>query len=166
MLTGLASRGEDHWYLDALRRYFWQSCLSERNIAVVQRGANYMAIPRILFVVPGLLAGLLIPALASPHSAPATPTTVGMTNGNFAKTTVYLHEGQRLTLFNDSPVVHVIGPGTNQHVVSPERGNPMTGFHLMQTNSSYTTSPWNTIGTFYLTCSVHTGMNLTVIVVR
>jgi hypothetical protein len=139
------------------------ACRSE-NIAVVQRGAGYMAIPRILFVVPGILAGLLIPALTTPHPAPAS--AVGMTNGDFTKDTVYLHEGQRLTLFNDSPVVHVIGPGTNQHVVSPEHGNPMTGFHLMQTNSSYTTPPWNTIGTFYLTCSVHTGMNLTVIVVR
>jgi plastocyanin len=35
----------------------------------------------------------------------------------------------------------------------------------MQTNSTYTTGRWMTVGTFELTCTVHPGMNLKVVVV-
>jgi hypothetical protein len=88
-----------------------------------------------------------------------------MVTRDFTKDAVTLHRGQRLTLVNDSNAVHVIGPGLNTSIVSPQRGNPMTGFHLMQTNAVYTTGRWMTLGTFYLTCSVHLGMNLKVVVV-
>ena len=83
----------------------------------------------------------------------------------FAQSVVTLHRGERLTLVNDSNVVHVIGPGINTQVISPERGVPMTGFHLMQTNAAFTTGRWMTLGTFNLTCTVHPGMNLKVVVI-
>jgi hypothetical protein len=123
-----------------------------------------MSVPRIVFVVPGLLAGLLIPAVVTPHAAP--PNSVGMVGTLFAKGTVWIHQGQDLTLFNNSTLVHVIGPGWDQHVYSPQRGNPVIGFHLMATDATYTTPPWTKVGKFTLTCTVHPGMNLTVIVVR
>lgn len=123
-----------------------------------------MPVPRILLVVPGLLAGLLIPALTSAPKALPAGTTVGMVGRDFAKDEVKLHQGQKLTLVNNSSVVHVVGPGVDTHIISPERGVPMTGFHLMQTNSVYTTGPWKMTGTFYLTCSVHPGMTLKVVV--
>jgi len=123
-----------------------------------------VSVPRILFVVPGLLAGLLIPAVTTPHHAPAN--AVGMVSMDFAKDVVVLHRGERLTLFNSSDLVHVIGPGNNGHIASPQKGDPILGFHLMPTNSTYTTGPWNTLGTFHLTCSVHPDMNLEVVVVR
>ena len=124
-----------------------------------------MAVPRVLFVVPGLLAGLLIPALiAGPRHPP--PDSVGMISDDFAQSSVTIHLGDQLKLVNDSHFVHVIGPGRDTHIVSPERGVPMTGFHLMQTNDVYTTGRWLTPGTFYLTCSVHPGMTLKVVVVR
>ena len=92
-----------------------------------------MKVPRILFIVPGLLAGLLIPALsAAPKSLP--PGAVGMINTDFARDVVTIHRDQRLTLFNNSSVVHVIGPGTGGHVIGVERHVPVVGFHLMQTN--------------------------------
>ena len=123
-----------------------------------------MSVPRILFVGPGLLLGLLVPAvIAAPKSAPATD--VGMVGRMFAQSVVTLHRGERLTLVNDSNVVHVIGPGINTQVISPERGVPMTGFHLMQTNAAFTTGRWMTLGTFNLTCTVHPGMNLKVVVI-
>lgn len=122
-----------------------------------------MPVPRILWIVPGLLAGLLIPALTSAPKAPPAGT-VGMVSSDFAKDQVTVHRGDRLTLINNSPVVHVIGPGVNTHIVSPERGVPMTGFHLMQTGSEFTTGVWKMTGTFYLTCSVHPGMTLKVVV--
>jgi len=121
-------------------------------------------IPRILFVVPGLLAGLLVPALtASPKPLP--PDAVGMTNGYFAQNTVTLHVGERLTLYNNSRRVHIIGPGIDNHVFAV-RGVPMNGFHLMNSNDFFVTGKWETPGTFFLTCTVHPGMNLKVVVKR
>jgi hypothetical protein len=118
----------------------------------------------VLLVIPGLLAGLLIPdLLAAPRPVPVAG--IGMVTSDFSKDVVRLHRGDRLTLVNDSNAVHVIGPGRDSRISSPERGVPVTGFHLMQTNAVYTTGPWMTAGTFYLTCTVHPGMDLTVVVV-
>jgi hypothetical protein len=123
------------------------------------------SLPRILLIVPGLLIGLLLPAvIAAPKKAPTG--AVGMISDDFARSVVTIHRGNRLTLVNNSHFVHVIGPGRNTHIISPERGVPMTGFHLMQTNDVLTTGRWMTLGTFYLTCSVHPGMTLKVVVIR
>jgi len=125
---------------------------------------RFLSVPRVLLIIPGLLAGFLVPRLiAAPKPIP--PTAVGMVTRDFAEDVVTLHRGERLTLVNDSNAVHVIGPGVDIHIRSPEPGVPMTGFHLMQTNSVYTTGPWMTLGTFYLTCSVHLGMTLKVVVI-
>ena len=123
-----------------------------------------VAVPRILFVIPGILAGLFVPAVIvdSPHSAP--PNTVGMTFMDFTKDTVYLHRGQYLTFVDNSRNIHEIGPGQNGRITSQVRGEPLAGIHLMQTNTVYKTGPWLTPGTFYVTCGVHTMMNLTVVV--
>jgi plastocyanin len=120
-------------------------------------------IPRILFVVPGLLAGLLVPALAAAPSR-LPQGAVGMVAADFAQSTVTIHRGQRLTLVNNSRVIHVIGPGANGRISGTEAHVPVVGFHLMQTNSVFTTPPWETPGTYTLTCSVHPDMTLKVIV--
>jgi plastocyanin len=123
-----------------------------------------LSTPRIFLIIPGLLAGFLIPnLLATPRPVPTAD--VGMVTQDFGKDVITLHRGERLTLINDSNAVHVIGPGRDTYVYSPQRGNPVTGFHLMQTNSAYTTPPWQAAGTFQLTCTVHPGMNLKVVVV-
>ena len=70
--------------------------------------------------------------------------------------TVYIHRGQYLTFVDSSRNIHEVGPGQNA-VISPVRGEPLTGYHLMQTNSVYKTGPWQTPGTFYVTCGLHPG---------
>jgi plastocyanin len=125
-----------------------------------------MQVPRILFVVPGILAGILVPTIIVNAPKPAPPNTVGMVNMDFSKDTVYLHRGQRLTFVDSSHNIHEIGPGNNGQVVSPVRGDPLTGFQVMETNSVYTTGPWMVPGTYYLTCAIHPTMNLTVVVLK
>ena len=122
------------------------------------------ALPRVLFVVPGILAGILVPTVIVSAPKPTPPNTVGMSFMDFTKDTVYLHRGQYLTLVDSSRNIHEIGPGQNGQVISPVRGEPMTGFHLMETNTVYKTGPWLTPGTFYVTCIIHPMMNLTVVV--
>ena len=122
-------------------------------------------VPRILIVVPGILAGILVPSVIVTTPKPAPPNTVGMNNMDFSKDVVMLHRGERLTFVDSSHNIHVIGPGQNGQVTSPVRGEPLTGFRLMTTNAVYTTGPWLTPGTFHVTCGVHPMMNLTVVVV-
>jgi hypothetical protein len=133
------------------------------NIGCRARSGTTVSLPRVFLVIPGLLAGLLIPALiAAPRPAPHG--AVGMVGKDFTSETVTIHRGERLTLFNSSDLVHVIGPGTGGHIRSPASGVPVLGWHLMQTDARYTTPPWRAAGTFYLTCSVHPGMTLKVVV--
>jgi plastocyanin len=128
------------------------------------------AIPRVLFVVPGVLAGILVPIMIVPVPKSAPPNTadtvnVGMVNMDFAgPDTVYLHRGEYLTFVDSSHNIHEVGPGNNGQIVSPVPGEPLTGFHLMTTNSVYKTGPWLTPGRYYVTCAVHPMMNLTVVV--
>jgi plastocyanin len=123
------------------------------------------AAPRILLVIPGILAGILVPTVIVSTPKPAPPNTVGMNFMDFSKDVVTLHRGNRLTLVNDSRNIHAVGPGQNGQVVSPVRGEPLSGFHFMETNAVYTTGPWLAPGTYHVTCSVHPTMNLTVVVV-
>jgi plastocyanin len=122
-------------------------------------------VPRILFVVPGVLAGIFVPTLIVNAPKPAPPNAVGMNFMDFTKDVVTLHRGERLTLVNSSRNIHSIGPGQNGQIVSPVRGEPLTGFHMMETNAVYKTGPWLTPGTYYVTCSIHPMMNLKVVVV-
>ena len=122
------------------------------------------AVPRVLFVIPGVLAGLLVPTVIVSAPKPAPSNTVGMSFMDFSKDVVYLHRGQDLTLVNSSRNIHAVGPGQNGQIVSGVRGEPMTGYHLMETNAVYKTGPWLTPGTFHVTCSIHPMMNLTVVV--
>jgi hypothetical protein len=121
-------------------------------------------VPRILFIVPGILAGILVPSLIVSTPKPAPRHTVGMNNMDFLVDTVTLHRGDWLTMVDNSHNIHEIGPGQNGRIVSPVRGEPMTGFYLTVTNSVYKTGPWLTPGKFYVTCAVHPMMNLTVVV--
>jgi plastocyanin len=122
-------------------------------------------VPRILFAVPGILAGIFVPAVIVSTPRPAPPRTVGMTFMDFSQDVVTLHPGDRLTLVNDSRNIHAIGPGRSGQIVSPVRGEPITGYHMMETNAVYTTGPWTTPGMYHVTCSIHPMMNLTVVVV-
>jgi plastocyanin len=124
------------------------------------------SVPRILIVVPGILAGIFVPALLVTTPKPAPPNTVGMNFMDFSKDVVTLHVGERLTLVNSSRNIHAIGPGQNGQIVSPVRGEPLAGYHMMETNAVYTTGPWLIPGTYYVTCSIHPMMNLTVVVLR
>jgi hypothetical protein len=121
-------------------------------------------IPRILFIVPGILAGLLIPALSSATPKSLPPGAVGMTGDDFARSVVVIHEDQWITMFNNSNKVHVIGPGRNGRIIGTAPHVPVVGFHLMPTNSIWKTPPWRTPGTYWLTCSVHPHMTIKVIV--
>lgn len=121
-----------------------------------------MSVPRILFAVPLLVVGMVLPA-AGAHIRKPPSDTVGMNHEGFSTKEVTVHRGDRITFQNDSRWIHIIGPGKGGHLADPN-GEPVAARLLMQTNNTYTTGTWNTAGTYSMTCSVHPEMTVKVIV--
>lgn len=122
-----------------------------------------MSVPRILFAVPLLVAGVLIPGVTR-DPAPAPSGTVGMVHEGFSVGTVQIHRGSTVTFVNDSRWLHVIGPGDHGRITS-EPGTPSLGprgAFLSQSGQTYTTATWNTPGSYRVTCSLHPEMTVTV----
>jgi len=96
-----------------------------------------------------------------------SPNTVHMGDSNFDQSSITIKKGQSLTLVDDSSAVHIIENGTWDNNGTPkpniELGAPKVDAQ-MNGGDSMTFGPFNTAGTFQLYCTVHPGMNLTVIV--
>jgi len=120
-----------------------------------------VAIPRILFVIPPLIAGMYLPAIGLPAKPPSG--VLGMRHESFASKEVSVACGQSLTMQNNSHWVHIIGPGQDGTLVAT-KGVPVTRRELVETNDVYRTGAWNTPGVYYLTCSVHPEMTVKVVV--
>jgi plastocyanin len=121
-----------------------------------------MAVPRVLLAVSLLAAAVILPAAgAAPTQPPAG--AIGMDHEGFTSKAVTVSCGETVTLVNNSRWVHIIGAGQNGRLADTN-GVPMLGRRLMETNNVYTTGPWNTPGTYYLTCSVHPEMTVKVVV--
>jgi len=121
-----------------------------------------MALPRILFAVPLVAAGALVPALGHAPTRPA-PGVLGMTHEGFDRKQVVVGCGQSLTMRNNSRYVHIIGPGTDGVLKQDPKG-AVTRRALLETNDVLTTAAWRTPGVHYLTCAVHPEMTVKVIV--
>ena len=121
-----------------------------------------MAFPRILLAVPLLVAGIVGPAAVTPKAPP--PHAITMEHEMFMQQSVTIHRGERLTLVNNSLFIHVIGAGRDGNLIPTPPGEPIAGRLMMQTNDTYTTPPWNTPGTYWVTCAVHPEMTVKVIV--
>jgi len=121
-----------------------------------------MAFPRILLALPLIAAGAFLPALG-PEPAKAPDGAVGMVHEYFAVDKVTVKRGQSLLFVNNSRYMHIIGPGT-EGLLAEEDGGPMTERVLMPTNDKYTVGPFETLGTFNITCSMHPDMTVQVTV--
>ena len=122
-----------------------------------------MAFPKILFAIPLLAAGAFLPAVGS---APPDPPSglVGMDHEYFNIDKITVHQGERLTFRNNSRWMHIIGPGNGGLLVEKD-GLPMHERALTEINDDYTTGPWNSTGTYFITCSMHPLMTVKVTVV-
>ncbi len=90
-----------------------------------------------------------------------------MKGARFAQRSVTIQRGERLRLVADDSMPHIIANGTWQNstaTVAKEAGAPEINNVQVDGNSSQTIGPFNTSGTFQLHCTIHQGMNLTVIV--
>lgn len=126
--------------------------------------------------IAGLLLGLTLLATlaACGGSTPATSSSnsasgneVHMEGDNFKQASVTLKKGQSLVLINDSGSPHYIANGmwkNNSPETQKEAGAPTVDNVQISGNATQSIGPFTTAGTFHLYCTIHPGMNLTVVV--
>ncbi len=114
-----------------------------------------------------VLLSVIVAMLASCGGPAASgPNPVHMNSVDFLQTAITIKKGERITLINDAAAVHYIANGTWENGTQRpaiEPGAPTVDSQVAG-NGSATIGPFNTAGTFKLYCTVHPGMNLTVIV--
>src|SRR5260370_16371697 len=84
-----------------------------------------------------------------------------MSGDSFAKQTVTIAKGERITLIADGFVPHVIHNGTSSHPQKEPGAPDVTNLRIDGGNSA-TIGPFTTAGTFAFYCSLHPGMELSV----
>jgi plastocyanin len=96
------------------------------------------------------------------------PNMVMLVGTNFGTSSISISKGSTITFVEDSNngALHILVIGQNGQQYS-ENGAPDFGGSAGQrvdVGTSWTTPPWNTAGTYHVTCTVHPLMNLTVTV--
>jgi plastocyanin len=125
----------------------------------------------ILLILYGV-ATVIVAACASASSASGSdPRTsdnqVHMNDSNFVQASVTIKKGESVTLVADTLVSHTIANGTwDSGMPKPfkEPGAPTIDNVSVGGDSSVTIGPFTNAGTFKLYCTIHPGMDLTVIV--
>jgi plastocyanin len=104
---------------------------------------------------------------SSAGSSGTTQTnTVQMNSANFEVSSITIKKGQMLTLVDTVAVPHIIQNGSWVNGVpkpAVEPGAPKVDVQF-QGNDTKQIGPFTTAGTFHLYCTIHQGMNLTVVV--
>lgn len=104
----------------------------------------------------------------SPSSSScATGTTVKTSTNNFEQSCITLKKGDTLKLVQDQTSFHQFDYGqwngtTQQPGPTPPGGPKVKGLQL--SGPSLDIGPFNTAGTYNIYCTVHPGMNLTIVV--
>lgn len=119
-----------------------------------------------------LLGSLLIAAIGQPGSAATVDTSgngiIHMRVANFEQPTMTISKGKKLELVNDDSSTHILSNGywTKGHpVVKHQASEPtVNNVEVTGVGKSVEIGPFNTAGTYYVLCTVHPGMTLTIIV--
>jgi len=123
----------------------------------------------------GVVVGMSLVALlvaANPQTSAASSTTTGeptfhMGAVNFVQNVVLVPKGSKLLIINDTHVEHLLQNGSwtssGTVVTTAEPGAPVL-HNLDSTGGSLEIGPFNRAGIFHIYCSIHQGMNLTIVV--
>jgi plastocyanin len=107
-------------------------------------------------------------AQPTPGVASANSNTVHLYPGNFSQTSTSIAKGSKLTLIDDGTYHHNISTGrwiNGQPAIASQPGEPtVLNKDISTANATLVIGPFNTAGTYYLMCSVHHNMMLTVTV--
>ncbi len=95
--------------------------------------------------------------------------SVHMGATNFVQSSITIKKGGSITLIDDVATTHIIengmwDPETGTERPKIEPNAPTVDAQIGGSGNQRTIGPFNTAGTFHLYCTVHPGMNLTVVV--
>ncbi len=97
----------------------------------------------------------------------SAPNQVHMNATNFVQPSITIKKGERITLIDDALIPHTIANGTWENgTAKPEDESGAPQVKDIQINSlgQGAIGPFTTAGTFHFYCTIHSGMNLTVVV--
>lgn len=121
----------------------------------------------IILLVCGALCVLIVACGGTGNTGTdGSNTEVHMSSMTFAQSTVTISKGSSITLVDDVAVPHAIANGTWDNNTSrplQEANAPSVNVQL-RGNDQQVVGPFSTVGTYHLYCTIHPGMNLTVIV--
>lgn len=142
---------------------------------------NYMSTQRrmprwFMLILSGLiglsLGAILVAQIPQPQSSQTTGgastalAIVHMSPDSFLQSSVRLKKGGTVQLVDDGSFLHVIANGfwvNGSGKTAQETGMPVVS-NVQVNGNTIQIGPFNTSGTFHLFCTIHSGMNLTVIV--
>lgn len=123
----------------------------------------------------GLVIGMVLVSFivaANPHgeitaTSKGGEPTIHMGVANFSQNIVQVAKGSKLTLVDDGPFQHILDNGrwdaNGLPVTMREAGAPLVN-NLDVTGGSVAIGPLTTAGVYHLYCTIHKGMNLTILV--
>lgn len=121
-----------------------------------------------------LTAALLVTLVACGGSPSTTPTSSGSSSNNtvtmggaaFNTTSITIPKGSSITFSTDQGgTAHNLVNGSNGQAHAEDGAATFpSGGYIVSPGKSWTMGPWNTAGTFHVTCTYHPAMNLTVTV--
>ena len=123
----------------------------------------------------GIVVGMIIVSLivaAVPQTGAVSPSSNGqpavhMTADNFVQNVVLVPKGSKLLVISDSSVEHILQNGAWNTSGTPqsqvEEGAP-TLQNVDITSGSKAIGPFATAGVYHIYCTLHRGMNLTLVV--
>lgn len=106
-------------------------------------------------------------ATSSTSSSTSSGSVVHMNGTEFVQLSITIHKGESITLVADTAIPHIIANGTWDHSIpkkAKELGAPSVNGVQVNEDSQMVIGPFNTAGTFHLYCTIHTNMNLAIIV--
>jgi plastocyanin len=139
--------------------------------STVRQGPRWLPIPLSVlggFVLGALVVSFLVQATPAPSAAAAVNgvPAVHMGISNFDQSSVTVIKGSRLMLIDDGSYPHILSNGrwvNNTPHPATEAGAPTLG-NIQVNGNSIEIGPFNAAGTYHIYCTIHPGMNLTVIV--
>ena len=118
-------------------------------------------------VIGAILIGAISPSTTTPTiSAASGEPTVHMGASSFLQSSVTVPKGSKLLLVDNGSFLHILANGSWQNGTpkpANEAGAPTVN-NVQVTGGSIEVGPFNTAGTYHIYCTVHPGMELTVIV--
>jgi plastocyanin len=120
-----------------------------------------------LLVLGSVITFLLVACATTSADTSSAPNQVHMNTTNFVSSSITIKRGEHITLIDDTLIPHTIANGTWENgTANPTRepGAPEVKDVQINGNSSVMIGPFTAAGTFHLYCTIHSDMNLTVVV--